>query len=86
MASGVPVVCSRIEPLNEVADDATFFVDPYNHSDIAKGILSVCRDQTLRMKLIEKGRLRAKEFTWDNTAIKTLSFLTSYNSDDNIKA
>ena len=36
MASGVPVVCSRIKPLTEVAGDAAFFVDPYDHSDIAK--------------------------------------------------
>jgi glycosyltransferase involved in cell wall biosynthesis len=86
MASGVPVVCSRIEPLTEVAGNAAFFVDPYDHSDIAKGILSIYRDKTLRMNLIEKGRLRAKEFTWDNTAINTLSFLTSYHSGDNIKA
>lgn len=85
MASGVPVVCSRIEPLAEVAGDAAFFVDPYDHSDIAKGILSICRDKTLRMKLIEKGRLRAKDFTWDKTALNTLSFLTSYNRGNDIK-
>lgn len=75
MASGVPVVCSRIKPLTEVAGDAAFFVDPYDHSDIAKGILSICRDMTLRMTLIEKGRLRAKEFTWQRTALNTLDFL-----------
>jgi glycosyltransferase involved in cell wall biosynthesis len=85
MASGVPVVCSRIEPLAEVAGDAAFFVDPYDHSDIAKGILSIYRDKTLRMKLIEKGRLRAKDFTWDKTALNTLSFLTSYNRGNDIK-
>jgi len=38
MASGVPVVCSRLEPLTEVAGNAALFIDPYDHADIAKGI------------------------------------------------
>ena len=86
MASGVPVICSRIEPLTEVAGDAAFFIDPYDHSDIARGISSVLKDKSLRMKLIEKGRLKAKEFTWGNTALNTLSFMTSHASGDNIEA
>lgn len=75
MASGVPVVCSRIEPLIEIAGDAALLVDPYNESAIARGILSVFRDKTLRMKLIEAGILRAKTFTWERTAFNTLAFL-----------
>ncbi len=77
MASGVPVVCSRIEPLVEIAGNAALLVDPYDQSDIARGILSVFRDKTLRMKLIEAGILRAKTFTWERTAIKTLAFLST---------
>jgi glycosyltransferase involved in cell wall biosynthesis len=75
MASGVPVVCSRIEPLVEIAEDAALLVDSYDQADIARGILSVFRDKALRMKLIEAGILRAKTFTWERTAIKTLAFL-----------
>jgi len=75
MASGVPVVCSRIEPLVEIAGDAARLVDPYDQSDIAEGILSVFRDKALRMKLIEAGILRVKTFNWERTAITTLSFL-----------
>lgn len=77
MASGVPVVCSRIEPLVEIAGDAALLVDPYDQSDIARGILSVFRDKTLRMKLIEAGIQRAKTFTWERTASSTLAFLSN---------
>lgn len=77
MASGVPVICSRIEPLTEVAGDATFFVDPYDHLDIAQGMSTVLNDTALRARLIEKGLRRAKEFTWEATALATLAFLSS---------
>jgi glycosyltransferase involved in cell wall biosynthesis len=76
MACGVPVVCSRIEPLIEIAGNAALLIDPYDRSDIARGILSVLRDKTLRTKLIETGILRAKTFTWEKTAFDTLTFLS----------
>jgi glycosyltransferase involved in cell wall biosynthesis len=76
MASGVPVVCSRIEPLIEIAGNAALLIDPYDRSDIARGILSVLRDKTLRAKLIETGILRAKTFSWGKTAFDTLTFLS----------
>ena len=50
MASGVPVVCSRIEPLVEIAGNAALLVDPYDQSDIARGILSVFRDKAMRIE------------------------------------
>ena len=77
MASGVPVVCSRIEPLVEIAGDAALLVDPYDQSDMARGMLAVFRDKTMRVKLIEAGILRARTFTWEKTAIKTLAFLSA---------
>lgn len=76
MACGVPVVCSRLEPLIEVAGDAAFFVDPCDHSDIARGLLTILKDDAGRAKLIEKGLLRAREFTWEKTARTTLDLLS----------
>jgi glycosyltransferase involved in cell wall biosynthesis len=78
MASGVPVVCSRIEPLVEIAGGAALLVDPYDQSDIAGGMLSVFRDKTLRSKLVEAGIQRARIFTWEKTAYNTLAFLNTY--------
>jgi glycosyltransferase involved in cell wall biosynthesis len=75
MASGVPVVCSKIEPLIEVAGDAALFVDPYDHRDIAKGLSLALHDREIRTKLIQKGLHRVRDFTWEATAQSTLLFL-----------
>ena len=75
MGCGVPVICSGIEPIKEVAGDGALFVDPYNPESVAEGVLSVLEDDQRRQGLIEKGFKRAKEFSWDKTASGTVSFL-----------
>jgi glycosyltransferase involved in cell wall biosynthesis len=75
MASGVPVVCSKIAPLTEIAEDAAFFIDPNDQSDIAKGVVTMLEDEAVRAKLIEKGLSLARNFTWDKTARMTRDFL-----------
>jgi glycosyltransferase involved in cell wall biosynthesis len=78
MACGVPVVCSNIEPLPEIAGDAAYFIDPYNPASISEGINKVISDQDVRRELIEKGLRRAATFTWENTARETLEFISSF--------
>ncbi len=77
MACGVPVVCSSIEPLPEVAGDAACFVDAADPAAIADGIRAVLGDPQLRARLIARGFKRAAEFTWEKTARQTRSFLLS---------
>jgi glycosyltransferase involved in cell wall biosynthesis len=76
MASGVPVVCSHIEPLIEVAENAALYIDPGDYLDIARGISTVLKDDAQRAQLIGKGLMRAKDFTWEKTARTTLDLLT----------
>ncbi len=68
MAAGVPVVTSTVTCLPEIAGDSAILVDPYSVEEIAKGIERGLTDDKLRADLIEKGRERAKCFTWENTA------------------
>ncbi len=72
MASGVPVVVSNISSLPEVVGDAGRLVDPNSVDSIANGLLEVLMDNNLRQQMIAKGLERAKQFTWENTAKKTL--------------
>jgi glycosyltransferase involved in cell wall biosynthesis len=80
MASGVPVVCSRIEPLNEIAGDAAIFVDPYDPEDITRGIVAAVTDERLRTEMIDRGISRSRQFTWEATGRQTLSFLKTIHA------
>ncbi|MDP4001217.1 MAG: glycosyltransferase family 1 protein [bacterium] len=77
MACGVPVVVSNVSSLPEIAGGAAELVDPSSVDSIAAGLLKVLSDKTLQAELSKKGIERAKDFTWENTARKTLALLES---------
>jgi glycosyltransferase involved in cell wall biosynthesis len=72
MVRGVPVACSRIGPLEEVAGDAARYFEPTDIEDIALAIEALLEDARLRKKLAEAGRARAREFSWARTAEATI--------------
>jgi len=77
MACGVPVVCSDIEPLIEVAGGAALLVDPASVGSIADGLLSVLTDPGVRRRLVEAGLERAPHFSWKRSAEETLRIIAS---------
>ena len=68
MACGTPVITSNVSSLPEVTNDAAILVNPLDVSAIVEGILQLQQDSSWRDRLIEKGLLRAKQFTWKQTA------------------
>jgi glycosyltransferase involved in cell wall biosynthesis len=72
MAAGVPVVCSDIPVLQEIAADAALFCEAKNSREFAENILKITTDENLRNNLIEKGKNISQNFTWQKTAEKTL--------------
>ncbi|MDP2736262.1 MAG: glycosyltransferase family 1 protein [bacterium] len=77
MASGLPVIASYAASLPEVTGDAALMVDPHNINDIARATREILTDENLKNKLIERGLLRAKNFSWENTARKYLEILNN---------
>jgi len=75
MAAGVPVLTGNRASLPEVVGDAGMMVDPYDVEAIAEGIKSLIEDTTLRAQLRAKGLDRARSFSWDSTAERTLAVL-----------
>lgn len=68
--SGVPVVCSELTSLPEVAGDAAYKVDPFSVDEIATAMKEIESDEQLRSTLIDKGNQRKLDFSWDKTADK----------------
>ncbi len=70
MNCDVPVITSDITSMPEIAGDAALFTDPFSVSSIAGAMCKIYEDPLLRKSLIEKGRLRRQEFSWQKTADK----------------
>jgi glycosyltransferase involved in cell wall biosynthesis len=73
MACGCPVIASNVASIPEVCGDASYYVNPLDVQSIAEGLHKVLSDEQLRLSLIAKGMDRARLFTWDETARKTLA-------------
>jgi glycosyltransferase involved in cell wall biosynthesis len=68
MACGTPVVTSNVSSLPEVAGGAAILVDPYEPASIADGITRAVTDESARTDLITRGRARARDFSWSQSA------------------
>ncbi len=66
--SGVPVMCSNVTSMPEVAGDAALMVDPFRIESIADGMEKLATDNQLRNQLIAKGHIQKKLFSWSRTA------------------
>ncbi len=73
MAAGVPSVCAHTSSLPEVAGDAAIWVEPYDAAQLAQAITRVLNDAPTANALRERGRARARQFTWERTARATLA-------------
>ena len=72
MMLGTPVVTSNTSSIPEVTGDAAILIDPNDPIQLAEAILKVISDSRLRQDLIDKGKARAKLFSWERTAKETL--------------
>lgn len=73
MQSGCPVIYSSTTSLPEIIDYNGIPFDPYSLSDLKKAIKSFWTDDQLRQKFTKLGLKRASTFTWQQTALNTLS-------------
>lgn len=78
-AEGIPVACSNISSLPEVAGDAAAFFDPYDVENISVVLQRVLTDPDYSTALSAKGHLRINRFSWDDCARQTLESLQRSN-------
>jgi glycosyltransferase involved in cell wall biosynthesis len=65
MAAGCPVVSSNASSLPEVGGAAALYFDPQDRAEGARQLVNALRDATLRASMIDRGRARARELSWD---------------------
>jgi glycosyltransferase involved in cell wall biosynthesis len=75
MASGIPVACSRSAALPEVADHAALYFDPKSPEDMADRMVTLATNRDAYLQRREMGIERAKSFSWDRCAERTLQVI-----------
>ncbi len=73
LAAGAPLVTSNCSALPEVVGNAALLVDPKSTDAIAEAISGLLEDEGRRQELIQAGKARAREFSWERAASQTLA-------------
>jgi glycosyltransferase involved in cell wall biosynthesis len=73
MQRSVPVACSNVSSLPEVAGSAALYFNPFSVEEIARAIERLIRDRGLADELVRRGLERCRLFTWEETARRTLA-------------
>jgi glycosyltransferase involved in cell wall biosynthesis len=76
MAAGVPVACSDIPPLREIAESTVHYFDPLSDSQIRDALLLLASGKIST----DAAQQRAAGFTWEKTARATLDYLSKSSS------
>ncbi|NPA95447.1 MAG: glycosyltransferase family 4 protein [Thermodesulfobacteria bacterium] len=75
--ASTPVITSNCSSMPEVAGDAALLVDPYNAREIATAMETLCNSTQKRQELVERGRRRLEEFTWEKSAARLIEIYRS---------
>lgn len=73
MACGTPVVTTTSSSLPEVVGDAGLVVPPTDADALGAALLRLLHDRELHAELRERGLQRARHFSWQETAARTLA-------------
>ncbi len=72
MASGVPVLCSNIEPLAEISGECAIKFEPDDYVTLAKKLYNLIIDEDKCRELARCGLERVEMFTWQTAARRHL--------------
>jgi alpha-1,3-rhamnosyl/mannosyltransferase len=73
MSHRVPVACSNVSSMPEVAGDAALYFDPSSEEQIGRAIQRLVHDRALAEELGRRGYERCDLFSWNETARRTLA-------------
>jgi len=70
-ACNCPLVCSNTSSLPEIAGNAALYFDPADLESIQSVVNDLLNNDSLRKTLVQNGKERLKQFSWEITAQKT---------------
>ena len=68
----LPLLCSNMTSLPEIAGNAALYFNPYDTDEIAAAIVKFYSNDALREDLVAKGKERLKEFSWKKNAAEAV--------------
>ncbi len=71
MAAGLPVITSNLGAMRELGEGAARLVNPLEVDEVAAALEKVLVDDPLRQRMIEAGRKRAENMSWQRTVEET---------------
>ena len=72
MASGTPVIASRVASLPEILGESAYYIDPHSNDSLGEALELLESDEGLRKRLAEKGKKQAGKFSWKQAAEETI--------------
>ncbi len=75
MSYGCPVISSFSSSLPEIGSNACLYFDPNSVDDLVKKMTELQQNNQLRKELIDLGKQRVKEFSWEKCGQQTLEVL-----------
>src|SRR5205085_2468268 len=77
MSCGTAVVAANRSSIPEVVGDAALLFDPDSADELTEALILLARDPSARESLAARGRERARLFSWEDTASRTLAVYRS---------
>lgn len=75
MSHGLPVVCSDVSSLPEIAGGAGLLVNPSDIEEIARAFERIICNEDVKDDMIEKGFENVEKFSWEKCARETMNIL-----------
>jgi len=75
MSHGVPVVCSNVSSLPEIAGEAGLLVNPNDIEEISEAFERIICNQGVKNDMIEQGFENVRNFSWEKCVRETLDVL-----------
>ena len=77
LSCGTPVIATNRGAVKEILGNKGILVNPYNPKSIAEAMYEIVNNKSIEMEFRNYGPIRAKEYSWRNTARKIENIIFS---------